>query len=71
MTADVTTSTPETPPREAAAVLAERGISGMPVIAADGTVVGVVSEADVLAKERRVPENGSGPLARLIHHPRA
>ena len=56
MTADVATTTSDTPLREAASTLAERGISGMPVLADDGSVLGVVSEADVLAKEQRAPE---------------
>jgi CBS domain-containing protein len=51
MTADVATVTPETPLRDAARVLAERGISGMPVVDADGAVVGVLSEGDILVKE--------------------
>jgi CBS domain-containing protein len=68
MTAEVATTTTDTPLREAASTLAERRISGMPVLADDGSVLGVVSEADVLAKEQRAPENGGGGLARLLHH---
>lgn len=67
MTAEVATTTTDTPLREAASTLADRRISGMPVVADDGSVLGVVSEADVLAKEQRAPENGGG-LARLLHH---
>jgi CBS domain-containing protein len=67
MTTDVATTTADAPLREAASTLVERRISGMPVVAADGSVLGVVSEADVLAKEQRAPENGGG-LARLLHH---
>lgn len=44
--------------RDVAAVLAERGISGVPVVH-EGRVVGVVSEADILAKERgEAPRRG-------------
>ena len=50
MTTDVATVSPETPLRDVAALLADRRISGVPVVDATG-VVGVVSEADVLAKE--------------------
>jgi CBS domain-containing protein len=50
MTTDVVTVTPETPLRDAAAVLAERKISGLPVVDAEGRVVGVLSEADIVAK---------------------
>jgi CBS domain-containing protein len=68
MTVEVTTTTPETSLRDAARVLATRGISGMPVVDAGGRVVGVLSEADVLAKEERVSEDDRGALARLLHH---
>jgi CBS domain-containing protein len=67
MTVDVATTTAATPLREAAQLLVERGISGMPVVAGDGSVIGVVSEADVLAKERRAPENGRSAVSRLLH----
>jgi CBS domain-containing protein len=68
MTVDVTTITPKTALREAAGVLAGRGISGMPVVDADGIVVGVLSEADILAKEGPAPEDDRGALSRLLHH---
>jgi CBS domain-containing protein len=51
MTTDVLTVSSETPLREVAALLVRRRISGLPVVE-DGTVVGVVSEGDILAKER-------------------
>ena len=50
MTRDVATVTPETSLRAAASLLATRTISGVPVVDASGTVVGVFSEADILAK---------------------
>lgn len=50
MTREVVTVTPETPLKDAAALLAQRGISGLPVVNAQGEVVGVLSEADVVAK---------------------
>jgi len=65
MTTDVLTTTPQTPIREVARMLAERGISGLPVVE-DGRVVGVISEADVLAKARRDPGAPSA-LERLLH----
>jgi CBS-domain-containing membrane protein len=68
MTVDVATTMAETPLREAAQMLVDRGISGMPVIADDGSVIGVVSEADVLAKQRRAPEDGGNRVSRLRHH---
>jgi CBS domain-containing protein len=66
MTRDVATVAPDTPLKDVARELVQRGISGLPVVDADGNVVGVVSEADVLAKERRPSENGGG-LSRLRH----
>ena len=50
MTSDVVTVRADTPLREAAALLAERRISGLPVVDAEGRVVGVLSEADIVAK---------------------
>lgn len=55
MTKDVKTVGRDTPLKEVARVLSELGISGLPVVE-DGRVVGVVSEADILVKER-----GSNP----------
>jgi len=51
MTRDVVTVNPDTPLRDIARLLSESKISGMPVVE-DGHVVGVISEADILAKER-------------------
>ena len=51
MTTEVATTTPEALLKEAAVILVRRRISGMPVLDTDGRVVGVVSEADILAKE--------------------
>lgn len=51
MTRDVITVRPETPLKEAAAILAKNGISGVAVVDGDGAVVGVLSEADILFKE--------------------
>lgn len=48
MASDVVTVTPETSIHDAAALLAEHKISGAPVVA-QGAVVGMVSEADLLA----------------------
>lgn len=51
MTTPVVTVRPETPLKEVARLLVERRISGVPVVDADGRVLGVVSEADFLARE--------------------
>ena len=52
MSRDVVTVTTDTSLKQVAELLAERGISGLPVVDNDGFVVGVVSEADILFKER-------------------
>lgn len=56
MTTEVVVVHPETPLKEVARLLIEHRISGMPVVDQDGTVLGVVSEADLLAKEAGVHE---------------
>jgi CBS domain-containing protein len=54
MTSPAETVSPTTSFKEVAARLRERAISAVPVIDAKGTVVGIVSEADLLLKEERV-----------------
>jgi CBS domain-containing protein len=48
MQRDVTTVGPETSVRELTRILSDHGISGVPVVTASGTVVGVVSSTDVV-----------------------
>jgi CBS-domain-containing membrane protein len=48
MTSDVVTVRPETSVRDIAALMMEKHISGVPVIGADWTIVGIVSEGDLL-----------------------
>lgn len=61
MTRDVISVAPETSLKDVAALLVEHGISGVPVIDRNREVVGVVSEADILIKERG-PEPRHGGL---------
>src|SRR5581483_5866857 len=65
MTSEVFTVRPDTPLKEVAAALAERRISGVPVVDEEGEVLGVVSEADILFKERG-PSTRTGTLAWLL-----
>jgi CBS domain-containing protein len=55
MTTDVVTVTPDTDLRHLASLLVQKRISGVPVVE-KGRVVGVVSEGDILFKER--PSHG-------------
>jgi CBS domain-containing protein/rubredoxin len=50
MTPDPVTFSPETSVHEAAQTLAENRISGAPVVADGGTIVGIVSEYDLIAR---------------------
>jgi CBS domain-containing protein len=65
MSTDVLTVSPDTSLKRVAELLVFRDVSGLPVVDADGRVVGVVSESDILHKER---EPGGGPslLGRLL-----
>jgi CBS domain-containing protein len=48
MTRDVVTVHPNDTLRRAAKLMLERGVSGLPVVSADGRVVGIVSERDLI-----------------------
>ena len=66
MTRDVVSVTPDIPLKDVAAMLVERGISGLPVCGPDGVVVGVLSEADLLVKQGGSPERSGGLFAWLV-----
>ncbi|MBV1851701.1 CBS domain-containing protein [Catellatospora tritici] len=67
MTAPVVSVTPQTSYREIVDLLAEHGISAMPVVGPDGAVLGVVSEADLLHK---LALTGEEPQRRLFERRR-
>jgi CBS domain-containing protein len=48
MTTNVITTTPDTSVQQLAALLCDRGISGVPVVDAAGALIGIVSEGDLL-----------------------
>jgi CBS domain-containing protein len=66
MQRDVVTAAPELPLKQLAALLVEHRISGVPVVSTDGSVCGVVSEADVLRKVDPCELRVKGILGRLL-----
>ena len=67
MSTEVAVARPEMSLKDAARLLVEHGISGLPVVTGRDTVVGVISESDLL------PRSGERPhprtvLARLLDH---
>lgn len=54
MRRDVRTIGPDATVEEVAAILAEAEFSGLPVVDQDGQVVGIVTEADLLARAKRL-----------------
>ena len=67
MTGSVLSVKPDASLREAASVLVEHGISGVPVVTGDGEVVGVLSEADVVMKASG--ETGRGGFLAWLFDP--
>jgi CBS domain-containing protein len=66
LTANVVSVAPATPFRDLVATMAEHGVSALPVVDDHGRPIGVVSEADVLAKQEF-----HGGLDELPHGDRA
>lgn len=65
MTAEVVSVKPDASLREAAAKLVQHRVSGVPVLGRNGEVVGILSEADVIARASGGTSQG-GPLSWLI-----
>lgn len=66
MTRGAISVSPQTPLRDVARLLTDQRISGVPVVDADGRCVGVVSEADLLAKQLSRPLSRRLPLEWLL-----
>lgn len=66
MSRSVVSVRPDTPLKAAARMMVERGISGVPVVDDMGSVVGVLSEADFVIKQRGAESIRHRPLARFI-----
>ena len=54
MTQDVITVRPETLIRELAEIFIAHGISGVPVVDADGKVIGIATESDLIFHSKRI-----------------
>jgi CBS domain-containing protein len=81
MTHQVWTISPEASVRDAARMLAERRISGMPVLNERGDIIGMCTEADVISKQGELvrdimsteiisvsEETPVGEIAKLLSH---
>lgn len=66
MTKHVVTVSPETSLKRVARILTRYRISGVPVCDVDGTVLGVVTEADILFKEQGMSPMSGGLLGWLF-----
>lgn len=64
MTTDVLTARPSAALKDAADLMLEHRISGLPVVGSNGDVLGIVSETDILFKERVRESRRQGLLAR-------
>ncbi len=53
MTSNVCTIRPEASAQEAAQLLSQKRISGLPVVNPDGKIIGIVTEADIISKVNR------------------
>jgi CBS domain-containing protein len=67
MTENVFTVAADTPLKVVATRMLEYGVSGMPVVKDEEQVVGVVSETDILFKERPAPDR-KGVVDWLMHY---
>lgn len=55
MTKDVITVTPETEITQAARILIEKRINGLPVVDDSGKLVGVLCQSDIIAQQKKLP----------------
>lgn len=69
MTREVVTVRPETPVGELARLFSERGISGAPVVDAEGTLLGVVTETDLMRRIAAATDAKPGWLGGLFQDP--
>lgn len=53
MTREVSSVTPDTSIQAAAKLMADRHVSGLPVIEADGRLVGIITDNDLILRQKR------------------
>ena len=68
MTTEVVTVTEDVPFKELAGIMAERGVSALPVLDHQGRVTGVVCETDLLRKEEYQEDPEAKRPPRWRHH---
>lgn len=66
MTTPVVVVAPETPLKEVARLLVDHRVSGVPVVGADGRILGVISEADFVRHEGQVGAPHGLPFVRRL-----
>lgn len=66
MTTDVVTATPSMRLRDLAELLIARSISGAPVVNETGSVIGIISEGDLLTKQAERPLTKRRPLEWIL-----
>lgn len=54
MTAPVVVASPDAPVSLVARLMGERGVSGIPIVDAEGTLVGIVTELDLIVRNTRL-----------------
>ncbi|MFP4629762.1 MAG: CBS domain-containing protein [Desulfohalobiaceae bacterium] len=55
MSRDVITVNPETKITEAAALLLERHVNGLPVVDQDNKLVGIICQSDIISQQKKLP----------------
>ena len=71
MTAEIVTSPPETPVAALIRLFTDRGVSAVPITDASGTLLGIVTESDLVRRLADEDEQPAGWLARLTPNARA
>ena len=71
MAAEVVTSPPETPVMALVRLFTDRGVSAVPITDASGTLLGIVTERDLIRRLADEDQQPAGWLARLTSTPNA